>query len=470
MSRGHPVGLRIASKNLNAPLAAAGHYCYYSQLKQDLAIAKNVELLGAQLLAPALPNSRLSGKAHLLAPVVAHQGSLPASLALKAKQLFDSQYASSRQRVLRAGVCYARQLRQRFDRACAEGGHSASGRGTKEPGPMSPPLVGPGYALPSSFFFKGQGRRALPQKAGAGPARPPRAAWLCGAHCALSCLAKNGGAPSAPQLLFMQGPLSGPRGGTRSAPPGGSGGPERGQTRGKKGIKLAYQQALLPRLGAKRAKGGGALLLGFVAQLSPVGNTLHRLRGNAHPEPIAFLKKAMPAGMSSGARSSRMPPHDQATRGELRLKSIAACRVAYAQWPSADLASPGLAKAPKKLAKQVEALRAESQRLMPLQLLLHRNFLGSVGLHVATALRGRLRKVRCKHSLALFARASGGSLGASCTGPRTELVRQKHPLLFEFAYAKKAFARLSTKKAGYFAHQPPGPGLVWVRKRCSARL
>lgn len=119
MSPTNPLGLRIASKKWNAPFIGASQYYFYNQLKQNILISKSTQQLSKQLTMPISQiannvNSHFEQK-NLRLCEIAYPRALPISILLKAKQLFDSQYALGRNRLLSITVSYAAQFQQQFD-------------------------------------------------------------------------------------------------------------------------------------------------------------------------------------------------------------------------------------------------------------------------------------------------------------------------------------------------------------------
>lgn len=118
MSPAHPLGLRIASRKLNAPFIGVSQYYFYNQLKQNIVISKSTALLSKQLAMPIGQVASLNepfGQSNAGISEIAYPRALPISVVLKAKQLFDSQYALSRRRLLNVAIHYAAQFQQQYD-------------------------------------------------------------------------------------------------------------------------------------------------------------------------------------------------------------------------------------------------------------------------------------------------------------------------------------------------------------------
>ena len=111
----HPLGLRIASKKLNAPFIGVSQYYFYNLLKQSIVIRKNTEQLTYLL---AMPINRLNDfeKNNAKASEIVYSRALPTSVLLKAKQLFESQYTFNRQRLFNTAISHAGLLQQQFEK------------------------------------------------------------------------------------------------------------------------------------------------------------------------------------------------------------------------------------------------------------------------------------------------------------------------------------------------------------------
>ncbi len=118
MSPAHPLGLRIASKKLNAPFIGVSQYYFYNQLKQNIVVSENTKLLNKQLVMPADQVAHLKSRFeqnNVRISEIAYPRALPTSVLLKAKQLFDSQYVLNRRRLLNITIHYAAQFQQQLD-------------------------------------------------------------------------------------------------------------------------------------------------------------------------------------------------------------------------------------------------------------------------------------------------------------------------------------------------------------------
>ena len=117
MSRAHPIGLRIVSKELNPSFIGVGQYYSYNQLKYNIVISKSIQQLSKQLAVPAYQvTDRFNSEKKSTKNLVLYSNMLPMSVRLKAKQLFDSQYALNRRRFYNAAIYTTRLLKQQFEK------------------------------------------------------------------------------------------------------------------------------------------------------------------------------------------------------------------------------------------------------------------------------------------------------------------------------------------------------------------
>ena len=113
----HPIGLRIASKTLNTPTIGVSQYYFYNQLKQNITIRKSTKLLSKQF---AIYADTLTKRSNFGKTATQNQQVLPncfpINIALKAKQLFDTQSILNKRRLFNVAICYAKLLNQQFEK------------------------------------------------------------------------------------------------------------------------------------------------------------------------------------------------------------------------------------------------------------------------------------------------------------------------------------------------------------------
>jgi hypothetical protein len=129
-------------------------------------------------------------------------------------------------------------------------------------------------------------------------------------------------------------------------------------------------------------------------------------------------------------------------------------------------------KISKKLTKQIENFRGDVQLLMPLNLLISRNFLDHIGINYVSAFESRLAKLH--YSLfsknLLFTRTSKNVLESNYMNKQTGLIRSKDALFFDFSYTKDSLVKLGLKKTNKGQSLETGHKQLWLRKISSIRL